>query len=59
MEATELVELPHDFGEHREIIDCGLYWTATRRPTPASERMIAAHSASEQRRKLDEAGQAG
>jgi hypothetical protein len=59
MEPTELVELPHDFGERWEIIDCGSYWTATRRPTPASERMIAAHSASELRRKLADAGQAG
>jgi hypothetical protein len=59
METTELVGLLHDFGERWEIIDCGSYWTATRRPTPTSERMIAAHSASELRRKLADAGQAG
>ena len=59
METTELVELLHGFGERWEIIDCGSYWTATRRLTPASERMIAAHSATELRRRLTDAGQAG
>jgi hypothetical protein len=54
---TELAELMHDFGERWEITQGNGYWMATRRPTPTSERVLAAYSAAELRDKMTAASE--